>query len=215
MRRLSWLAVFVLPCAAIAGIVGYADQTADIMNMGASYLFALFKDKTFPRVLAAGIISFGVALAVAYLIFLVIPVLNAALDALSLVATRLMLGHLRRGLAAGATAGRRALVIAGHTVADLALAVLSLFALAWLLAFAFEWAAQQGLFGAFDSEDGAFVRGMLDAAVAAPFRDGLWLLFMLATTFVPTVVHLVFLTFAPLAVIALPGRRRRELVARL
>ena len=75
MRRLSWLAVLVLPCAAIAGIVAYADLTADIMNTGASYLFALFRDKTFPLVLAAGIISFGVALAVAYLIFLVIPVL--------------------------------------------------------------------------------------------------------------------------------------------
>ena len=105
--------------------------------------------------------------------FLIIPVLNAVLDAVSWVATRLMLGHLRGGLASRATAWRRALVIAGHTLADIALAVVSLFALAWLLAFAFEWAAQQGMFGAIDSADGAFVRGMVAAAAAAPFRDGL------------------------------------------
>jgi hypothetical protein len=155
-----------------------------------------------------------------FLVFLVavfvgLAGLKGVLDALSWVATRLMLGRLRRELAARATAGRRAVVIAGHTLADLALAFVSLFALAWLLAFAFEWAAQQGIFGAFDSADGSFVRGMLDAAAAAPLREGLWLLFILATTFVPTVVHLVFLTFAPLAVIALPGRRRHALVAGL
>ena len=147
--------------------------------------------------------------------FLIIPVLDAVLDAVSWVATRLMLGHLRSGLKARATAWRRAVVIAGHTLADVALAIVSLFALAWLLAFAFEWAAQQGVFGPIDSEDGAFVRGMLAAAAAAPFRDGLWLLLMLATTFAPTVVHLAFLAYGPLAVIALPGARRQDLVARL
>ncbi|MGF1562601.1 MAG: hypothetical protein ACFB3T_10535, partial [Geminicoccaceae bacterium] len=147
--------------------------------------------------------------------FLVIPALNAVLDVTSWLVSRLLAGDLRRELHERRAAERRALTIAWHTAADLILAVLSMIALAWTLAFLFELYAQYGLAGALPEDSESFVRPMLQDAVLIPGPNAIWIVLMLLSTLVPTAIHMAFLLFAPLAVLSLPGRRRADLIARL
>lgn len=75
MTRFSWLLVPLLPLGAAIAVYYNAEPTANLMNTGADAVFGLFEDKHFPLILAAGIIVVGFSLAIAYLAFLVVPIL--------------------------------------------------------------------------------------------------------------------------------------------
>ena len=147
--------------------------------------------------------------------FIIIPIINGVMDVVSWAASRWMAAHLRKQLNARAALPWRVTGILGHTLADAAIALASLLALAWLLAFLFEFAAKYGVFGPLAGGEGSFVRGMLPETGVSPWPDAYWLVFLLATTLGPTAIHLVFLTFTPVAILALPDAQRRELIARL
>jgi len=75
VTRFLWPLVPLLPLAAAIAVGYYAEPTANLMNTGAEVVFGLFKDKHFPLILAAGIFVVGLSLAIAYLGFLVVPIL--------------------------------------------------------------------------------------------------------------------------------------------
>mgnify|MGYP006425015571 CR=1 FL=1 len=75
MTRFSLLSILVLPIAAVIAVWFYAEPITNLMNSGAEVVFGKFKDKNFPLILAAGIVGVGLGLAIAYLLFLVAPVL--------------------------------------------------------------------------------------------------------------------------------------------
>ena len=148
-------------------------------------------------------------------LFTMLPLLNGLLDMVSWLWTRWLAGRLYVELLRGFRVEARVATVLAHTIADLILAVIALILLAWLLAFAFELYGQAGLAGPIDAEHGSYVQPMIDDAMKGPWQNGLWVWLMLLSTLVPTMIHLTFLIAAPLAVIALPDRRRLELIERL
>ena len=72
----AFLLVLLLSISAVAGVWVFADPTANLMNIVAEWVFGLFEDKQFPLILAAGIIAVGIALAIGYCIFVVLPILG-------------------------------------------------------------------------------------------------------------------------------------------
>ncbi|MGI9509637.1 MAG: toll/interleukin-1 receptor domain-containing protein [Geminicoccaceae bacterium] len=148
-------------------------------------------------------------------LFTMLPLLNGLLDMVSWLWTRWLAGRLHDELLRGRRVEARAATVLGHTFADLALAIFALILLAWLLAFAFELYGQAGLAGPVDAEHGSYVRPMIEDAIKGPWQNGFWVWLILLSTLVPTMIHMIFLLAAPLAVIALPDRRRLRLVERL
>lgn len=161
---------------AFAGAFGYA-----IVGAGA---VGVVNDRAFV-ILVASIIIFLYAL---------LPLLNAVLDWLSWAVTRRLL----RAAATKTKADRWApLWLAAELLIDLLFALVCLVVLAALLALAFESRNQFGSGVPWDW------RNIAEAAARAPFTEGILVTGMLATTFVPTLLHLGFgfyglhLAFAP------------------
>ena len=166
--------------------------------------------------LALGALGKDLDFAAAFVIFFVLlPVLNAAVDFISWLVTR-ELGRRLLGLVrAGAGAGTRAFAVVSHTVADFVLALALLLALAWLLGFFFEAYGLSGWMPGIAAQDHSWARGWLVPAIQVPFGAGLWITLMLASTLVPTAIHLAFMSFSGLAIVTLPDEPRQALLARL
>ena len=151
-----------------------------------------------------GVGGVGAVDAVVYaLLFLLLPFANAALDHLSVQVSRLLLADLIR------RAGPwQWLVVAGHVLLDIIAAALFLVGLAILLPVVLQ-AANLGFVGL--GWPVVEWRLYLDAARADPFGAGLTVTGMLATTLIPTVLHLLAAGVA----LGLPviGGRRIEVLA--
>ncbi len=93
--------------------------------------------------------------------------------------------------------------MAGHIVFDLVIAVVLLCLLAGFLAFAMQ------LFGLVPSF-GFKVICEIQRASSDPFGEGIWLTIMLATTLIPTFLHLCMVVFAPLSRLFVDPEKRAE-----
>jgi hypothetical protein len=126
----------------------------------------------------------GTVIAVFYLtMFICVPAANAALDHISVQVSRWLLTDLvdRRGTA------RKNLMMLGHVVADVIFAVIFLVMLAILLPMVLQLTNR-----AFDAAGWPVVEWgpYLDAARRDPFGAGLLVTGMLATTLIPTILHM-------------------------
>ena len=147
------------------------------------------------------------------LFFLILPLANGLFDWLSWWATR-ALGRRLLGLLAKETSGwQRGWAIAGFGLADLAIAVGLLLAMAYTLALGFEGYNE---FAQFQRHEAVFaLRTMIEAAAASPWHSGFWLTAMLLTTLLPTFGHGLVLLGSPLGVVFIPDRQRLALAEAL
>lgn len=148
------------------------------------------------------------------LFFFVLPIANGCFDWLSWWATRALGRRLHELLAAQHNSWRRALTIAGHGLADLAIAVALLLSMAYALALGFEGynelAKLQTHKPVFEG-----LRQTIATAADHPGSEGFWLTAMLLTTLLPTFGHGVMLLGSPLSLVFLPDRKRQELASML
>ena len=158
---------------------------------------------------------YRIFLLVGVTLYTLLPFLNGLLDMVSWLWTRWLAGRLLRELDGEGRGEARAATVLVHTFLDLVLAIFSLVLLAWLLAFAFELYGQLCGAVAGGSDHGSYVRPMIDDAMNGPWQNGFWIWLMLLSTLVPTAIHMTFLLFAPLTVVALSDTKRRELILRL
>jgi hypothetical protein len=147
------------------------------------------------------------------LFLLILPLANGLFDWLSWWATR-ALGRRLLGLLATETSGwQRGWAIAGFGLADLAIAVGLLLAMAYTLALGFEGYNE---FAKFQRHEAVFaLRPMIEAAAASPWHSGFWLTAMLLTTLLPTFGHGLMLLGSPLGVVFIPDRQRLALAEAL
>ena len=148
------------------------------------------------------------------LFFLVLPLANAVWDWLSWIASRRLGRHLLRTLDDERGPWARAWAVAWHGLADLAIAVGLLLAMAWALAFGF---ALYDEIATWKEAKSAFpeLAAMVTRAAAEPFGPGFWLTAMLVTTLFPTLLHGLVLLASPLGLVFLPGKKRRDLAEML
>lgn len=136
-------------------------------------------------------------LASGMLFLLILPLINGALDWLSLGASRFLGRHLQKGK-------RQWWEILGHGVADLVIAGTTLVVLAWVLAFAVQGynylAATPEVPVLFDL--GAFLGRV--AGPDATLGDRFWVGFLLVSTLAPTAAHLAMVAYAWVAMV--PGK---------
>ena len=111
--------------------------------------------------------------------------------------------------------GSLAWVVQLHTLADLAVALVLLLALASLLGLGFGL-AEHGQIDASAEPDLGLPATILNA-VRHPWEvtGGLWFSLMLASTLLPTTIHLLFLVASPLALVQAGKQRRAGLRERL
>ena len=171
------------------GVVGAVGAIVSVGKVGAVAAVAAGVAVGAISAVVAGVTLGGVVAGVAggavvYLTFLVaVPIANAALDHVSVQFSRWLLADLVKPRAAA----WQSLAIAGHVVADVVVAILCLTGLAILLPTVVQF-ANLG-FGAVrwpTVEWGIY----LNAARASPFGAGVLVVGMLATTLVPTILHL-------------------------
>ncbi len=168
---ISFYVVVAVVTAGTVGVVGAVRAVVAFVTAGAFFTVGAF---------GAG----GAIVAVVYLTFvLIVPMANALLDHVSVQVSRWLLSDLvaRRG------AAWQGLMVLGHIMADVIAAGLFLVILAVLLP-----AVLQLANWAFDAFGWSLVEwGLyLDAARHDPFGAGLLVTGMLATTLLPTVLHL-------------------------
>ena len=149
---------------------------------------------------ASGVLSKDFGLTQLLFLFL-LPCLNGGLDWASLSLTR----WFGRAIVAERNTPASLAIILGLAIADLVAAVALAFAVAWLLAFGIE---ASGLAFGLSLELGGYIK----LAAEVPWTSGIWATFMVLSTLVPTMMHLVLALGAVL--MTWPGNPLNELAAR-
>ena len=147
------------------------------------------------------------------LFFLILPIINGLFDWLSWWAARWLGRRLLTVLVPEHNAWQRGWAILGYSLADLSIAAGLLLAMAFGLAFGFNFYNE---FAKLKNHQPVFpgLRDMIDHAAASGSAN-FWLLAMLLTTLLPSLGHAVVLLGSPLGVFFITDRKRQELAGAL
>lgn len=164
----------------------------------------------------ASVIAFAFALAgnlSAVLFFVALPFANMVFDCLSWWISRWLGQHLLDQTRGESDRMARFVVIGGHALLDIAAAILFLFLLAITLPFVIElynlWTVRSGLPQPLE------LRPFIDRAAQDPWPNAIWILLMLLSTLIPTLLHAGALIASPLALWLMPTLPKAKIALEL